>query len=290
MDINKFNNMKSDLKIAAKKYFEVVYQEARKLRDNVSELQIILKMHSELDMLKRSWKPIFEGEGIGFEMCSYFIHRYPTVQYQGEKKGVEFGDLLYIHRNFSENPATTALLLQAKVTKNPKISEKQLKLYHSWPEFKFSAPKGVIQEIQGVNQFNIFPKSPHKGARYLFIDNENHDICGICRYKTATPLENLNKNASDTSFVDELLEVIALSGGGPVANDDWGRAIKAITKWTPESKYKKKTRKIRISQYTTGKSKTVSKNYEENINDENGMLVIEIKTYDKGFRLSQLLK
>lgn len=290
MNINTFNKIKDDLRIGAKQYFEIVYQKAREQANSVSELQIILKMHSELGILKKNWEPIFEKKAIRFEMNSYFIHRYPTVQYKGEKKGVEFGDILYIHRNYSENPATAALLLQAKVTKNPTISERQFKLYHGWPIFKFLTPKRMIEEIQGSNQFDIFPKSPHKGARYLFINNENHDICGICRYKTAAPLKGLSKNTSDTNLIEELLEVIALSAGRLLGNDDWGRAIKAITKWAPRSKYKEETREKSIFHYTT---EPVSKNHEESRDNEEfkmGMLVIEINTYDRGFLLSELFK
>lgn len=150
-------------------------------------------------------------------VAGVFCHQSPKVVFSGASS-VELADLLVVCRYQDDvAAANNALLLQTKLSKEPKYRpDKQLDLYTRWPEFRWKA----TGDRRRVN-----PR-PGTGAQFGFIDVCDGG-CPKCAIRTAVP-----PAIATVDLADVLVGVLLRTAGRPFAERrqaqrgrNWDRVI-----------------------------------------------------------------
>ncbi len=184
-----------------------------------------------------AWRHILVRHDIRLSAASVFCHGRPIVDFGGSKN-VELGDILFVHKHraLTGTVHRNALLLQAKVASVQPYSvgsneTHQLQLYQKWPDFDYVTPNS----LRGQSR-QVWPKTWHKGAQYLQIDdrppaNPMAGLRGGPFFPAGACLPQ-NPLVIHHHLASELLDWLGgLSGrpfgdkGSPAIADGWSRVV-----------------------------------------------------------------
>ncbi|MGU3354053.1 hypothetical protein ACLBWW_20195 [Bacillus sp. M5A3_1b] len=225
----KRDHLRTELFLSAVDYFNAVYKNA----GSTQETAIVKSMHKNFLDLKREWEGIYDRyTSKKLFMFSNFTHGHPRIKRIGTHQGCELGDLMFIHIDYNTDGSCMerALLYQVKTTSGDSKNEEQDILYSKWPEFKFTIP-----DIP--KYYDVKPKQPHKGARYLYVENTKHGLDAKDRYRT----KELRDDTNNLCFIEELVDLLSPNDlSGRLLNDDtgWKDTINVVKDYCSTKNYK----------------------------------------------------
>ena len=191
-------------------------------------------------ILYDAFSNVFANYGVAFSLVSVYCHQTPKVRYSGiSKTSCELGDVLFVHVHKERNGQArrNALLYQAKISSKqphrvPFSEQHQLTLYTDWPTFEYYRSPPLTGQKRDVN-----PKSPHRGAQYLLIDDrppEDPDS-GMLGFPGTYPIGSCMADQilhDHNHLAAEIIEFLVYRSGRTfgerrthVANDDWTQTI-----------------------------------------------------------------
>lgn len=191
-------------------------------------LALTTNFTSSLFNILKTVFPLFE-----FNVTGVYCHQKPIVEFEANKKP-ELGDLLLLYIDKSAGEIRyNSLLLQAKISSEPKMKipskeYHQLELYSKWPEFKYFK----AGNLNGQKR-DVVPKTINDGAQYLLIDN-NPITNGLSGFPNTYPMGCAVPSKTlyiNNSFSHEIVDFLKFKSGRAITkdyrttNDDWTKMI-----------------------------------------------------------------
>lgn len=149
---------------------------------------------------------ILQPKGVFLRISGVFCHGHPRVKF-GNNNPIELADLLIVHQHIGLTRSSgRALLIQAKMsddsTHRLPSGDTQLKLFSTWPPFKFITG-GLPTQLRNIDEKG-------KGSRYALVLNDHsypEDITWAdqCPWSTCEAKQILTSDISLAKIIGNML-------------------------------------------------------------------------------------